>query len=71
MVELTDAAKKHFAEWVKKELQSYKVVPADEGNENALIYNIVHNIIDGPGFDAYDYKPEQDAEIESWGLNEL
>ena len=68
MIELTDDQKRLFVEWVKNDLQSYKVIPRDEGNEDALIYNIVHNIMDGPDFRPYNYEPEQDKEIKSYAL---
>ena len=68
MAKLTDEQKKLFVEWIKEHLMSRKVVPNDEGNEDALIYNIVHNILDGPDFAPYNYESEQDKELASWNM---
>jgi hypothetical protein len=52
--------------WILNEV-SAAVVPSDEGNEEALIYNLIHLLRDGRDFEPYSYKPEQDAELASWG----
>ena len=36
-----------------------RVVPLDEGNPDALIYNLVALLREGKGFVEYDYTPEQ------------
>jgi hypothetical protein len=50
------------------------VVPGDEGNGDALIYNMVHLAKEGPTYRHYDYDELQDAEIEAlkkrYGLKE-
>lgn len=51
-------------EWIIKNVTT-NVVPGDEGNEEALVYNLVHLAAYGSGFRYYDYEPEQDAEIKS------
>ena len=40
------------------------VVPADELNDGALVYNLVHLALHGPGYEKYDYKPDQNEWIE-------
>lgn len=37
-------------------------MPADEGNEDALIYNLFHLLKDGPDFECYNYLPQQEEE---------
>jgi hypothetical protein len=51
-------------EWIIKNVSS-NVVPADEGNGDALVYNLVHLAAYGSGFNHYDYEPKQDAEIKA------
>lgn len=51
-------------EWIIKNVSS-DVVPADEGNGDALVYNLVHLAAYSSGFRHYDYEPEQDAEIKA------
>jgi len=51
-------------EWIVKNVTS-DVVPGDELNDEALVYNLVHLATYGEGFRHYDYEPEQDLEIES------
>ena len=41
-------------------------VPNDEGNDDALKYNLVHLAVEGKGYKHYEYLPRQDAEIEKW-----
>ena len=38
-------------------------VPEDEGNETALLYNLVSLAVYGRGYAPYAYLPEQDAFI--------
>lgn len=49
--------------WIVRNV-SASDVPADEGNEDALVYNLVQLARHGEAYDHYDYRPEQDAEIE-------
>lgn len=51
-------------EWIVKNVTS-DVVPGDEGNEDALVYNLVHLAAYGSGFRHYNYEPEQNAEIKA------
>lgn len=51
-------------EWIIKNVSS-DVVPGDDLNDDALVYNLVHLAAYGSGFCHYDYKPEQDAEIKA------
>ena len=39
-------------------------VPMDEGNSDALIWNLVQLVRHGRPYESYDYKAEQDAEVE-------
>jgi hypothetical protein len=63
-ITLTEAEKQRFIRWVIENLDGAAIVPSDEGNDRALLYNIVHWIRGDD--DKYDYKPEQDAEIQSF-----
>jgi hypothetical protein len=60
--------KNEMIEWVKNNITCRNIIPNDEENDDALIYNLVHFILDGKYYQHYDYLPEQDAEIESWNL---
>ena len=62
---LTKDEKIKFERWIIENIDE-TIVPADEGNDIGLIYNLVH-LLRGDG-QKYDYKPEQDDEIKSWGL---
>jgi len=59
--------KQELIEWIKENIDSTDI-PNDEGNSDALIYNLVHLALDGKGYKKYKYLPEQDEEIESWHL---
>ena len=52
-----------FEDWVINNIDS-TVVPADEGNSEALIYNIIHRLR-GDG-KIYNYEEEQKRELASW-----
>lgn len=57
-----------IVDWILKEIGD-SIVPADEGNADALVYNMVHLARYGWGnFKLYNYEPEQDEEIKSWNL---
>jgi len=62
---LTKDDKIKFEKWIIENIDEM-VVPSDEGNGDALIYNLVH-LIRGDNR-RYDYKPNQDDELKSWGL---
>lgn len=64
-VTLTPDEAKKFERWVIENIDS-SVVPGDEGNSEALVFNLVH-AIRGDG-EEYDYSAHQDDEIKSWGL---
>ena len=53
--------------WILENVDSSDV-PADEGNDEALIYNLVHLARDGVAYEPYAYKPHQDKEIKSWDM---
>ena len=63
MIELSLHEKKIFEQWVIENVDE-SLVPSDEGNGDALAYNLIHKIL-GDG-DRYDYLPTQDMEIETW-----
>lgn len=59
--------------WLKDTVAGHEVVPMDEGNSDALIYNLVHLAQDGDDYEGgsygpYNHEPHQDAEIKSWNL---
>jgi len=60
---LNQTQKEVFEKWVIKNINE-NVVPIDEGNGGALVYNIVH-LIRGDG-KKYNYSREQDEEIKLW-----
>jgi hypothetical protein len=64
-VSLTVAEKRSFEAWIIANVNT-NVVPNDEGNSDALVFNLIH-LLRGDG-ERYDYKPEQDAELETWRL---
>lgn len=53
-----------FKQWVLENLTG-DLVPDDEGNQTALLYNIIHWI--ERDNQRYNYQPEQDKEIEAYG----
>ena len=59
--------------WIKETVAYHEVVPMDESNSEALIYNLVHLAQDGDDYEEgsygpYNYEPHQDAEIKSWNI---
>jgi|WetSurSiteA1Bulk_404760.scaffolds.fasta_scaffold616298_1 hypothetical protein len=52
----------NIIEWIVQNI-SADDVPGDEGNTEALIYNLVHLAKEGKNYHHYDYEPEQDLEI--------
>lgn len=66
-MEVTDAIKKAIViNWILQNVDE-SVVPNDEGNGGALVYNLVHLAMkDGK---EYHYGPEQDEELEEWAKN--
>lgn len=63
MIKLTNEEKVRFGRWVIENIDA-RIVPGDEGNSDALVYNIVHLIYGNS--DRYHYKPDQDLEIARW-----
>jgi hypothetical protein len=55
-----------FEQWIIKNVEE-SVVPSDEGNGPALVYNLVH-LLRGTG-KTYNYLPDQDEELRSWGID--
>jgi hypothetical protein len=64
--DLTDQERKKFEEWIIAHVDAYRDVPADEGNTEALVYNLIHHLREGDTFTPYAYTREQDAEITTW-----
>ena len=54
-----------FSRWIIENVDE-QVVPQDEGNGEALVYNLVH-LLRGTG-NKYRYAQDQDAELLTWGL---
>jgi len=68
MIKLTAVEKIRFEQWVVENVTS-NIVPPDEGNGYALVFNLVH-LVRGDG-EQYDYTPTQDEvtkEIEHLSL---
>lgn len=42
------------------------VIPGDDLNPDALLWNLVQWLSHGTGFDRYEYRPEQDRAIDTW-----
>lgn len=63
---LTEKEKARFCAWVVDHVDE-RVVPQDENNGPALIFNLVH-LIAGDG-EQYEYKPHQNAELARMGLD--
>lgn len=53
-----------LVKWIVRNVTSSDV-PRDEGNDLALVYNLVQLARYGWGYKSYDYLPEQDEEIKS------
>lgn len=65
---LTNIQQQIFEEWVVEHLSRLRdVVPDDEGNQDALIYNLVQAIRGSR--DRYEGREDQDAEISTWHLD--
>ena len=60
---LSEQEKERFEKWAIENIDD-TAVPLDEGNGEALLFNIVH-LIRGDAT-KYSYKPEQDKEINLW-----
>ena len=65
MVKLTEGEKVMFSLWVIQNIDD-QTVPSDEGNGDALIYNIIHQIAGDNK--KYNYDADQDKEIETYDL---
>jgi len=65
MIILSSKEKTKFEQWIIENIDD-QIVPSDEGNDDALTFNLVH-LLRGDG-QKYEYLPEQDKEIESWNL---
>lgn len=64
---MTSDERKACREWIISTVTADDV-PHDEGNSEALVYNLVHLLMDGREYRRYNYEPDQDAELRSWGL---
>lgn len=60
---LTPQEIRKFEDWIIENIDE-TVVPRDEGNADALVYNLIH-LLRGD-VQAYNYLPEQDEEVEAW-----
>lgn len=65
--DLTETEKNRFERWIIENVTA-SVVPPDERNSDALVFNLVH-LLRGDE-EMYDYLPKQDAELVAWGLME-
>lgn len=64
MTGLTDDERKKFEAWILENID-IDIVPRDEGDEDALLYNLIH-WVRGDG-KLWDYKDDQYQELKSWG----
>jgi len=60
---MADDEKEIIRAWIVKNVDD-RDVPGDEGNPDALIYNLVHLLQEGRPYRMYEYQADQDAEIE-------
>ncbi len=71
-IEIPDEIKTEIiVAWLKEAVACHEVVPMDESNSDALIYNLVHLAQDGDDYEGgsygpYNHEPHQDAEIKGW-----
>jgi hypothetical protein len=54
-----------FINWVINNVDE-RVIPADEGDGEGLVYNLIHLFKDGENYKHYNYEEEQNDEIEMW-----
>ena len=62
---MNDQQRKIFERWIIQNVNA-SIVPIDEGNDEALMYNLIH-LLRGDNR-LYEYQPDQDIEIQSWGI---
>lgn len=67
-IKLTAMEKARFSQWLIENITE-RVVPQDENNDAALVYNLVHRVRGDN--DLYKYAAEQDAEIAGWRYYEI
>jgi len=65
-MQLTNEEKLLFEQWIIENVNE-TIVPGDEGNEAALVYNLVH-LLRGD-CKKYDYSPNQDYELRCMGFD--
>lgn len=58
--------RKIFEQWIIENIDE-TVVPADEGNGDALAYNIIQVLYYGKKAVMYNYQPQQDEELKAMG----
>jgi hypothetical protein len=51
--------------WIVRNVDAFQVVPVDEGNTEALVYNLVQLLRHGDSFKPYTYEPEQDKTVKA------
>ncbi len=67
---MTHEERQMIARWIMNNV-SAEDVPPDEGNSDALRYNLVSLALCDRPYRAYDYKPDQDGELEHWAKQAL
>jgi hypothetical protein len=65
-VTLTDEQKELFKRWIIENVDD-NVVPGDEGDGDALAYNLIQLLYYGNAGKMYSYQSRQDKVIKSWG----
>jgi hypothetical protein len=67
-IPLSAEERARFERWIINHVDA-SVVPADEGNSEALVYNLIH-LLRGDGL-RFEWKPDQIAELRDLGLLDL
>ena len=65
MAEGSNASQAIIHAWLLKNITA-ECVPADEGNGDALLYNLLATLHDGPHFEPYAYLESQNARLRAW-----
>lgn len=66
---MTDQERTLIERWIIENVNSDDV-PSDEGNTEALVYNLVHKLREGKSYRRYRYEQDQDIELTSLGVGQ-
>lgn len=62
---MTESERSIVVRWLIENVYASHV-PSDEGNDDALLFNLVSLAIDGDGCQQYEYHEIQDRQVEEW-----